>query len=145
MQSRKGLRIWRGGRIATLDARQPGVGLIERGAVVAQDRTILWVGEAADLPASLVARADDMTDLGGRLVTPGLIDCHTHLVFGADRAVEWGMRLSFEMWGRFKLQKHKDRTREGVYKLNFMKVESHRINLSRRKLVKQLNRLIDCS
>ncbi len=93
MQSRNGLRIWRDGRIATLDARQPGLGLIERGAVVAQDRTILWVGEAADLPASLVARADDMTDLGGRLVTPGLIDCHTHLVFGADRAVEWGMRL----------------------------------------------------
>ena len=75
---------------ATLATMQPNgapYGLIEDGAVVLSGDVIEWVGasaEAPDLPA---------TDLGGRVVTPGLIDCHTHLVYGGDRAMEFEMRL----------------------------------------------------
>ena len=77
--------------IATL-ADDSGFGMIEAGAIVMQGARIEWVGAAADLP---VAYADHpRTDLGGRLVTPGLIDCHTHLVFGGNRAAEFELRLN---------------------------------------------------
>ncbi|MBP7000088.1 imidazolonepropionase [Amaricoccus sp.] len=62
--------------------------LIERGAVALRDGRVAWVGPAAEAPGGVTAE-----DLGGRLVTPGLIDCHTHLVFGGDRAREFEMRL----------------------------------------------------
>ena len=77
--------------IATL-ADDSGFGVIEAGAIVMQGARIEWVGEAADLP---VVYADHpRTDLGGRLVTPGLIDCHTHVVFGGNRAAEFELRLN---------------------------------------------------
>jgi imidazolonepropionase len=66
-------------------------GLIEAGAVLLRAGRINWVGEAAQLPPD--AAAGGTVDLGGRLVTPGLIDCHTHLVFGGDRAGEFEQRL----------------------------------------------------
>ncbi|MCX2725560.1 imidazolonepropionase [Roseibium sp. DSM 29163] len=53
--------------------------------------TIAWIGEAAHLPFRYSALHAE--DLDGRLVTPGLIDCHTHVVFGGDRAREFEMRL----------------------------------------------------
>ena len=65
-------------------------GLIDDAAVAVRDGHVVWVGAAAD-------RADDHTqervDLRGRLVTPGLIDCHTHLVYAGNRAEEWALRL----------------------------------------------------
>ncbi|MBC7477016.1 MAG: imidazolonepropionase [Pseudorhodobacter sp.] len=69
-----------------------GYGLIESGAVVIEGDRIVWVGPIAEVPGPY----DDLPgmDLGGRLVTPGLIDCHTHIVFGGDRAVEFEMRLN---------------------------------------------------
>jgi len=77
--------------IATL-ADDSGFGVIEAGAIVMQGARIEWVGEEADLP---VVYADHpRTDLGGRLVTPGLIDCHTHVVFGGNRAAEFELRLN---------------------------------------------------
>ena len=66
-------------------------GLVERGAVAVEGGRIAWAGPMADLPAEHAAR--EAIDLRGRLVTPGLIDCHTHLVFGGDRAGEFEMRL----------------------------------------------------
>ncbi|MCF3593309.1 imidazolonepropionase [Rhodobacteraceae bacterium LMO-12] len=67
-------------------------GLIPEGAIVVRAGEIMWVGSEADLPAEY----SDMTrrDLDGRLITPALIDCHTHLVFGGDRAREFEMRLN---------------------------------------------------
>ncbi len=67
-------------------------GLIPEGAIVVRAGEITWVGPEADLPAEY----SDMTrrDLDGRLITPALIDCHTHLVFGGDRAREFEMRLN---------------------------------------------------
>lgn len=76
-------------RLATLDG--PGYGLVEAGAVVLERGRILWVGPEGDLPGDH-AQAP-RRDLGGRLVTPAPIDCHSHIVFDGDRAREFEMRL----------------------------------------------------
>lgn len=68
-----------------------GYGLVEHGAVAIRDGRIEWVGPEADLPAAFSGRTRE--DLEGRLVTPALIDCHTHLVHGGHRAREFEMRL----------------------------------------------------
>jgi len=80
-----------GGRFAGMGAGSGGYDLIEDGAMVIRDGRIDWIGEVGKLPEEY---ADlPYQDLGGRLVTPGLIDCHTHIVFGGDRAREFEMRL----------------------------------------------------
>jgi imidazolonepropionase len=66
-------------------------GLIERGALALRDGRIAWVGPMDAIPSEFVGA--EAVDLGGRVVTPGLIDCHTHLVFGGNRAREFEMRL----------------------------------------------------
>ncbi|GGE28348.1 imidazolonepropionase [Primorskyibacter flagellatus] len=71
--------------------RGEGYGLIEDAAIAVKDGRIAWTGPAADLPGQYAALPT--RDLGGRLTTPGLIDCHTHLVFGGNRAREFEMRL----------------------------------------------------
>jgi len=82
--------LWRGARLVTFaDAR--GWGLVERGALLVEGDTIAWVGAETDLPAQ--ARPDAEVDLGGALVTPGLVDCHTHLVYAGQRAGEFEQRL----------------------------------------------------
>ena len=73
--------------IATMAPGGAPYGMIEDGAVMLKNGLIDWVGpstDAPDLPS---------TDIEGRLITPGLIDCHTHLVYGGDRAMEFEMRL----------------------------------------------------
>ncbi|TDL78480.1 imidazolonepropionase [Palleronia sediminis] len=67
-------------------------GLIANAAIVVEDGRIGWVGPEADLPGTYAHAARH--SLGGRLVTPGLIDCHTHIVHGGDRAGEFEMRLN---------------------------------------------------
>ena len=88
------VRIWRGGPVATCAAQSSGLGLIEDGAVVAQGESLAYVGAADAIPEALLSRAGEITELGGRLVTPGLIDCHTHLVFAGDRSDEWRQKLA---------------------------------------------------
>jgi len=84
-------RVWRHARVATL-ADAGGWGLIERGALVTEDARIAWVGAESDLPALGSASVEEH-DLGGALLTPGLIDAHTHLVYGGHRAHEFELRL----------------------------------------------------
>ena len=84
-------RIWTGARIATLDPKRPGLGIVEGAALAAQGGHIAWVGPAGEMPAF---EAGERLDLEGRWVTPGLIDCHTHLVYGGDRAREFELRLA---------------------------------------------------
>ncbi|OQP86715.1 imidazolonepropionase [Rhizobium rhizosphaerae] len=83
--------LWTGARIATLDPARPGLGVIEDGAILVEHGRIAWIGARADLPAA--AGQAMARDLGGRWVTPGLIDCHTHLVHGGNRAREFELRL----------------------------------------------------
>lgn len=67
-------------------------GLLENGAILVNDQNIAWVGSSTNLPAE--AKKHEMIDLEGRLVTPGLVDCHTHIVHGGNRANEFEMRLN---------------------------------------------------
>jgi imidazolonepropionase len=74
------------------DANAP-YGLIDDAALVVQGETLAWVGSRAELPAAWRAQAHTAHDAGGALITPGLIDCHTHLVYGGNRAHEFELRL----------------------------------------------------
>jgi imidazolonepropionase len=76
---------------ATVATMTDGYGLIPKAAVAIEGDRIAWVGSMADLPADY--RALPEHDVEGRLVTPGLIDCHTHAVFAGHRAVEFELRL----------------------------------------------------
>ena len=81
--------LWLDCRLATLEG--DGLGLVEDGALAWRDGVIVYAGPRAGLPARHAARHED--SLAGALVTPGLIDCHSHLVFGGDRAREFEQRL----------------------------------------------------
>ncbi len=83
-------RVWRNARLATLALSRPGIGAIGDGVVASKDSNIIYAGAAADAPAF---RAIDVIDCNGRWITPGLIDCHTHLVYGGNRSAEFEQRL----------------------------------------------------
>jgi imidazolonepropionase len=83
-------KIWRDARIATLAPQRGGLGEIA-GAVAAKDGRIAFAGPETELPAG--SDAPEVVKLDGRWITPGLIDCHTHLVYGGDRAHEFELRL----------------------------------------------------
>jgi len=85
------MTLWRNARLATL-AQASGWGLIERGAMLVENDTLRWVGDETALPGGM--KVDEEHDLGGTLVTPGLVDCHTHLVYAGNRAREFEMRLA---------------------------------------------------
>ena len=76
--------------IATMDG-DTAYGLIEKATVVIEDGTILWVGPDKELPAAYAEH--EVQDQFARLITPALIDCHTHIVHGGHRATEFEMRL----------------------------------------------------
>ncbi|MEZ3138128.1 imidazolonepropionase [Citrobacter braakii] len=83
--------IWRNVRLATMDPeRNTPYGLVEGHALIVRE------GKIRDIvpESSLYLTHDNTFDMQGRLVTPGLIDCHTHLVFGGNRAGEWEQRLN---------------------------------------------------
>jgi imidazolonepropionase len=84
--------IWREARLATLSPALPGLGIVERGAVAAIDGRIAFAGPMADLPTGWDAK--EVVALDGRWITPGLVDCHTHLVYAGDRAHEFELRLA---------------------------------------------------
>ncbi|RBP79614.1 imidazolonepropionase [Marinomonas rhizomae] len=81
--------LWRGANVATMKSGQYSV--IENAAIGVVSGRIVWIGKARDLPDY---DAQTEHDLGGGWVTPGLIDCHTHLVFGGNRAGEFEQRLN---------------------------------------------------
>lgn len=80
------MTVYRNARVMTVDPARGGLGIIDKGALAVESGRIVWVGEDSDAPAG--------TDLRGRLVTPGLVDCHTHAVFAGDRANEFEMRAA---------------------------------------------------
>ena len=87
------MRIWRNARLATLADALLGLGIVEAGAIASRDGRIVFAGPEADMPAELREGAE-INDCGGRWITPGLIDCHSHLVHAGNRANEFEMRLA---------------------------------------------------
>jgi len=83
------LTLWRHARVATCDEASR---VFDHGALVTRDASIEWVGDESELPAGL--RPDRTIELAGRWVTPGLVDCHTHLVFAGQRAAEFARRTA---------------------------------------------------
>jgi imidazolonepropionase len=81
-------RVWVNANLATMEGE--GLGEIADGALAARDGRIAWIGPRAALPAT----DTPVTDCGGALLLPGLVDCHTHLVFGGNRAAEFEARLA---------------------------------------------------
>jgi imidazolonepropionase len=82
-------RVWFNARLATLSSDD--LGIVESGAVAAKDGRIAFAGPAKDLPTGWDAA--ERIDCQGRWITPGLVDCHTHLIYGGDRAHEFELRL----------------------------------------------------
>jgi imidazolonepropionase len=104
-------RIWRNARIATMSTHaamsgrptltgtagvHSALGEIEDGVIASRDGRIAFVGRASDAPR--VVDSVEIIDCGGRWVTPGLIDCHTHLVYAGERADEFERRLNGESY-----------------------------------------------
>ncbi|PWK85276.1 imidazolonepropionase [Fulvimonas soli] len=79
--------------LATFEGPRP-YGLVERGALAVKDGRIAWTGAADALPGAPTELAARVERLDGALLTPALVDCHTHLVFGGDRAHEFELRLN---------------------------------------------------
>ena len=84
--------LWVDGRFATMDGAAPW-GALENGALAVSDGRISWIGPQTCLPADAPSRTKTVLHLAGAWVTPGLIDCHTHLVYAGSRAREFAMRL----------------------------------------------------
>ncbi len=92
-ENTKAVRIWRNARLATFAPEREGMGIVEKGALAVANSRIVFAGAEGDLPAELAAGAETI-DCEGRWITPGLIDCHTHIVHAGNRAREFEMRLS---------------------------------------------------
>ena len=80
-------RLWQNARLATMT----GAGMVEDGVIACKDGQIVYAGSRNDAPAFA---ATEVIDCAGRWITPGLIDCHTHLVHAGNRAYEFELRLA---------------------------------------------------
>lgn len=88
--------LWTNAHLATMDRDEPGrqpYGAIRDGAIAVEGERIAWVGRMKHLPGKPETLARQVRDARGRWVTPGLVDCHTHLVYGGNRAKEFELRL----------------------------------------------------
>ncbi len=85
-------QLYRNGRLATMQAEQ-GWDPHDNWVIVTQDTRIAWIGKFDNLPTPFHVLIDNEHDMQGKLVTPGLIDCHTHLVYGGCRDQEFELRL----------------------------------------------------
>jgi imidazolonepropionase len=87
--------VWRGAEIATMaSGGVDGFGTLRNGAMALKNGRIAWIGPVDALPKDGIGRETAVHDIGGGWITPGLIDCHTHLVYGGDRAHEFELRLN---------------------------------------------------
>ena len=84
--------LWVNAALATM-AGKGAYGALSDGALAVEDGKIAWLGSMADLPGAPDELAVEVRDCGGQWITPGLIDCHTHLVFGGNRVKEFELRL----------------------------------------------------
>ena len=84
-------RIWLNAHLATLRTDRAGIGEVPDGIIACRDMRIVYAGAAAEAPPGL--DAPERIDCAGRWITPGLIDCHTHLIHAGDRSHEFELRL----------------------------------------------------
>src|SRR5438445_4506797 len=91
IDSKQGNGIWHNARIAPAANHYD---IIEDGAIVVCDGTIRWIGHSTEMPSEFAGSALSRHDVGRQWITPGLIDCHTHLVYGGTRADEFALRLA---------------------------------------------------
>lgn len=89
-------RLWKNARLATMvgqggAGQNGGLGLVDKGLIAARGGDIVYAGPEADAPAFT---APEVVDCDGRWITPGLVDCHTHIVHGGNRAHEFELRLA---------------------------------------------------
>ena len=89
--NRDSFTLWRNARICP--AGDPGE-VIDPGAIAVKGERIVWIGSDDRLPRELISAEPQTRDLARRWITPGLIDCHTHLIYGGCRADEFALRLS---------------------------------------------------
>ncbi|TPL90318.1 imidazolonepropionase [Mesorhizobium sp. B2-3-12] len=87
-----GLRLWRNAHLATMAENSAGLGIVEHGAVAVRDGRIVYAGSESEMPSAFAQ--GETVDCEGRWITPGLIDCHTHLIHAGNRANEFEMRLA---------------------------------------------------
>ena len=85
--------VWTNAKLITMNENNQPYGLISDGAIGVKDSKITWLGTMTNLPDTVINSSDDVIDCGGALITPGLIDCHTHLIFGGNRINEFEKRL----------------------------------------------------
>ena len=85
--------LWYDARLATMAVGGAAYGAIEDAVIAVADGRIAWLGPVAKLPAEPADCAAAAHDVGGRWITPGLIDCHSHIVYGSGRAAEFELRL----------------------------------------------------
>lgn len=85
--------VWQNGHVATMQSGGAAFGEVPDGAVAVTGQRIAWVGPRSKLPPGDMGPRTVVHDVEGAWITPGLIDCHTHLVFGGDRAEEFEARL----------------------------------------------------
>ena len=85
-------RVWRNARLATLAPDMPGLGVVEHGAIAVEAGRIAFAGPKAELPARFASV--ESVNCKGRWITPGLIDCHSHLVHAGNRSHEFELRLN---------------------------------------------------
>ena len=85
------IKVLTNANIISMDEKT-GYGQVSNGVIVLNNTIIEWIGSGTKLPEKYNCHKEE--DLEGRLVTPGLIDCHTHIIFGGDRSKEFEMRLS---------------------------------------------------
>lgn len=90
-------RLWRDLRLITMDPRPPGLGMIEKAAVAVSGGRIVYAGTEADMPSAF-GKARVIERCEGRWMTPGLIDCHGHILHAGNRAHEFEMRLNGESY-----------------------------------------------
>ncbi len=94
MQTEKSLdRLWLGGHLATMTTGAAPYGAIRDAAIGVRDGCIAWIGPRVQLPPAVERHAKQVHDLQGAWITPGLIDCHTHVVHAGHRAAEFELRL----------------------------------------------------
>lgn len=85
--------LWMNGSIATMARGGNGYGLVENAALAIKNKKIAWVGAVSELPGAPNELATSLFDISGQCITPGLIDCHTHLVYAGNRFHEFEMRM----------------------------------------------------